>query len=289
MDNTVKDKDLCFEIDPVDFIAKLDHSPDAGQEIFIPSSINYQSQEFIVKIILDGCFVNNRTVKIVNFPQNSQLSSINKYAFSNSLIEKISIPSSLTQIEDFAFSSCKFLKNIEFPDDIKLATLGSNAFSYSSIRRIKIPSSVLKIENGAFYYCQQLFSIEFSEGTKLQSIGKDSFTGCEIETISIPSCVSKLGEFALSKCSRLKTINFSMDSELTSIENEALHGVGKGYVRGKLHFQAYIAEADGDNKTKLTFMGHADPCGSIPAMVYNAAATNQGYSLLNIKKGVEGH
>lgn len=74
----------------------------------------------------------------------------------------------------------------------------------------------------------------------------------------------------------------------TSIENEALHGVGKGYVRGKLHFQAYIAESDGENKTKLTFMGHADPCGSIPAMIYNAVATGQGYNAYTIKKEVEG-
>lgn len=74
----------------------------------------------------------------------------------------------------------------------------------------------------------------------------------------------------------------------TSIENEALHGNGKGYVRGKIIFHAFIAEADGDNKTKLTFLGQADPCGSIPAMIYNAVASGQGYKVGAIKKEAEG-
>ncbi|KAK8839666.1 hypothetical protein M9Y10_032037 [Tritrichomonas musculus] len=74
----------------------------------------------------------------------------------------------------------------------------------------------------------------------------------------------------------------------TSIVNEALHGNTKGYVRGNIVFHAFIAEADGDNKTKLTFLGQADPCGSIPAMVYNAIASHQGYKVGSIKKEAEG-
>ena len=72
----------------------------------------------------------------------------------------------------------------------------------------------------------------------------------------------------------------------TSIENEALHKVGKGYVRGKMIFQGFVAEQDGDN-VKLTFVVQADPCGSVPAMVYNAVATGQGYNLLSMKKALE--
>ena len=72
-----------------------------------------------------------------------------------------------------------------------------------------------------------------------------------------------------------------------SVENDKLHGVGKDYVRSTLYFQAYIAEAEGENKTKLTFVGHADPSGSVPAFVYNAVATGQGYTVVGMKKEIE--
>ncbi|KAK8841484.1 hypothetical protein M9Y10_027103 [Tritrichomonas musculus] len=69
----------------------------------------------------------------------------------------------------------------------------------------------------------------------------------------------------------------------TSIENEALHKVGKGNVRGNMIFQGFVAEPEGDN-IKLTFVVQADPCGSVPAMVYNTVATGQGYNLLSMRK-----
>lgn len=71
----------------------------------------------------------------------------------------------------------------------------------------------------------------------------------------------------------------------TSIENENIHKVGKGYVRGNMIFQGFVAEQEGDN-VKITFVVQADPCGSVPAMVYNAVATGQGYNLLSMRKAL---
>ena len=42
-----------------------------------------------------------------------------------------------------------------------------------------------------------------------------------------------------------------------------------------------------DKQTQLTFLCHADPSGNVPAMIYNVAATNQGYSALRAKKALE--
>ena len=73
----------------------------------------------------------------------------------------------------------------------------------------------------------------------------------------------------------------------TSINNEEMRKVAKGCVRGNMFFQSFICEKTGDNQTKLTFLCHADPSGSIPAMVYNMAATKQGLAALRIKREVE--
>jgi hypothetical protein len=72
----------------------------------------------------------------------------------------------------------------------------------------------------------------------------------------------------------------------TSVDNEALVPPAKGTVRGNMVFQAFIVEPDPAG-SKLTFLCHAEPNGSIPSALYNAAATNQGYSALRFKKALE--
>ena len=73
----------------------------------------------------------------------------------------------------------------------------------------------------------------------------------------------------------------------TSIENDEIQKPQKGYVRGNMFFQAFVVEPEGD-KSKLTFIVHADPCGKVPSAIYNSAATGQGMSALHIKEEVEG-
>ena len=72
-----------------------------------------------------------------------------------------------------------------------------------------------------------------------------------------------------------------------SIDNTELKPVGKGNVRGNMTFQAYILDKDpANNEDRLTFIVHADPCGSIPAMIYNSVATNQGNGARKIRDDV---
>ncbi|EAY10380.1 hypothetical protein TVAG_109640 [Trichomonas vaginalis G3] len=75
---------------------------------------------------------------------------------------------------------------------------------------------------------------------------------------------------------------------IASIDNDDLKPPTKDNVRGKMTFQAFILEQDKDDDAydRLTFVVHADPCGSIPAMVYNAVATKQGYNVLSIRNSV---
>ncbi|KAK8899065.1 hypothetical protein M9Y10_001364 [Tritrichomonas musculus] len=70
----------------------------------------------------------------------------------------------------------------------------------------------------------------------------------------------------------------------TSIENKALYKNTKGYVRGKIFFQAFIAEDNENNTTKFTFLGHADPCGNIPAVFYNKHIIKAIFLVMTEKK-----
>lgn len=69
-----------------------------------------------------------------------------------------------------------------------------------------------------------------------------------------------------------------------SVEHPELHQPTKEFVRARILLQVFIADQDPDNAnaTRLRFVVHADPAGSVPAMVYNMTAVNQGYSVKKI-------
>ena len=62
--------------------------------------------------------------------------------------------------------------------------------------------------------------------------------------------------------------------------------VPKGFVRGLIHFQAYIATPEGPDSTKLDFIVHADPQGSIPGWIYNSVAVSQGNAAKQIRDDI---
>ena len=68
-----------------------------------------------------------------------------------------------------------------------------------------------------------------------------------------------------------------------SIVNDAIKPEVKGFVRAKILTQCYVLEKTEGDAVKLTFIVHADPSGSVPALVYNAIASNQGNSVKKIK------
>ena len=86
----------------------------------------------------------------------SGVTSIGPYAFSScKSLTSITIPSSVTSIGGSAFSSCKSLTRITIPDSV--TSISNHAFSYcDSLTRIKIPSKVSKISYDAFRNCKKL-------------------------------------------------------------------------------------------------------------------------------------
>jgi hypothetical protein len=69
-----------------------------------------------------------------------------------------------------------------------------------------------------------------------------------------------------------------------SVENDAIAPVYRDFVRGKILTQGFVLDKDpASGEPRLTFIAHADPGGSIPAMVYNAVSQKQGYLVKKLK------
>ena len=110
-----------------------------------------------------------------------------------SSVKEIIYPSSVTNIDSYAFENCSNLITITFPDDSKLRLIGKGAFKSISIKEIIIPSSVTNIGNNAFLDCSNLTSITFQHDSKFQSIRLEAFRNAFIIESIIPSSVTNIG------------------------------------------------------------------------------------------------
>ena len=95
-----------------------------SNEVIIPSTFNYLP----VTSIKSYAFNNNQTIKKVTLP--STIKEIESNAFSNSTIKEINIPSACEKIKDAAFYGCENLRSIIVPKTVK--EIGEYAF-YNTI------------------------------------------------------------------------------------------------------------------------------------------------------------
>lgn len=81
------------------------------------------------------------------FPQNSELETIEKYAFFYSSIDNIVFPSKLKKICESAFESYRNLKSVDFQPNSELQIIEKNAFTKSGIESFTIPTSDVILED----------------------------------------------------------------------------------------------------------------------------------------------
>lgn len=84
--------------DKITEIAKIIKFPKAKGDIFISRSIFYDSNEYIIVGIDQKSFHLNNDIHTVEFSEDSNISLIDKEAFSGSSIKSISFPISVKQI-----------------------------------------------------------------------------------------------------------------------------------------------------------------------------------------------
>jgi len=164
--------------------------------VVIPASYND------LPIIVIGTFANT-SITSVTIP--SSVTSIEDWAFYKCTdLTSITIPSSVTSIGNYAFSDCTNLTGITIPSSV--TSIGNGAFSdCTSLTSVTIPSSVTSIGELAFDDCTSLTNVTIQLG--VTSIGQSAFGGCtSLTSVTIPSSVTSIGSFAFQNCTSLTSI-----------------------------------------------------------------------------------
>lgn len=90
-------------------------------------------------------------------------------------VRKMSIPSSVTKIGDYAFYNCTNLSSLTLPSGVK--EIGFSAFQgCKSLTSVTIPSGVKNISSFTFRDCESLRFINLP--SDLKYIGEEAFEGC---------------------------------------------------------------------------------------------------------------
>ncbi|MBQ3404302.1 MAG: leucine-rich repeat protein [Oscillospiraceae bacterium] len=90
-------------------------------------------------------------------------------------LTSISIPGSVTLIDEYAFYNCENLEYVTFSEGLQ--SIGHLAFSEcDKLKSIVIPNSVYEIHSDAFRNCDNLSSVKLGSG--LQTIGTWAFAYC---------------------------------------------------------------------------------------------------------------
>ena len=159
------------------------------------------------------------------------VTAIDDYAFSGcSTLAGIDIPASVTTLGDFAFRSCSALRNVFIPEGV--TSIGASAFfDCTTLQRIDIPATINSIGPFAFEHCPAIQSMSVAVGNPYY----DSRDSCNaiIETASgvliagcmntvIPETVSAIGDNAFSGSFMLTKIN--IPKSVTTIGNYAFTG-----------------------------------------------------------------
>ena len=189
---------------------------------------------FIEKIgpyAFDQC----QKLQFVDIPHDSQLQIIDKCAFSNSLIESLSIPEKLVELKNGWCKGMSHLKNITIHPNNHFYSLYNEkliigksspekesfdvlVFASRDIEKVEIPSFIEIIAPYAFDQCQKLRFVDIPFDSKLRIIDKYAFSNSSIESITIPSQVKKIGKYAFFQCSQLRDVQIPPNSKLQKIE-----------------------------------------------------------------------
>ena len=118
------------------------------------------------------------------------------------------IPSSVTSLGDYAFSTAKNLQKITVPNNV--TTLGEGAFSKTGITNITLPESITNIGFFQFYNCENLE--EVTVNSNLNMTGYEMFQSCPVlKKVTFNGTINKTNSRTFHNCPKLTDVIFHAD------------------------------------------------------------------------------
>gem|GEM_PF-3335005 len=161
----------------------LSDSNSTSESITIPSSISFGGSSYPV-------------------------TEVGRYAFtacsSDTFLTSITIPDTVTRIDNGAFQCQFFLRSLTIPNSV--ASIGVGAFETNyELASLTLGTGLQTIGAYAFVDCYPLSSVAFPDS--LLAVGAFAFAGTALTSVALPSSVEQIGSGAFGSESFLQTVS----------------------------------------------------------------------------------
>lgn len=158
-------------------------------------------------------------VNLLTFGENSKLITLGEAVFTNNIIKKVVIPSSLVTVgsggQGGAFTNAG-IEELIFEENSHLETIATRAFQINKISSVVIPKSVKTISFNAFGN-NAIKNLSFEAGSVLTTIGDQAFSLNALTTEGLgklPSTLTSLGINTFSGNTRLTQITLTSPTDI---------------------------------------------------------------------------
>lgn len=163
------------------------------------------------------------------------ITTLEEYAFDNcSNLTTLTLPNTITESRNYTFDRCSQLKHVHIPDlsswlKIKYTynsghpfwavTSGDLYINGEKLTDITIPEDITTIRFSAFRNCKSLTNITIPN--HVTAIGRLAFDGCDITKIVIPDSVVTISDKIFRDCTKLKEV--TLPQSLTAITEQMFY------------------------------------------------------------------
>ena len=163
----------------------------------------------------------NSTFDNIDLTLYTNIKRISQSLFeNNSNLTSITVPATITNIENNAFLNCTSLKSVTFQSTSTVTNLGENTFqNCSSLTSISIPSSITNIGTNCFKGCSQITDIVFNTPDSDLHISDNAFENTNISHLTLPNLITNIGSNSFLNCNSLQKVTFEHGIPIESTKN----------------------------------------------------------------------
>lgn len=144
----------------------------------------------------------------------------------NPNLKKVTLPDTITVIEDYAFYQCYGLEEINIPQSVE--KIGFQAFYGCALTEVNIPAGVTEIEGFAFEGCNSLQAVHVAQANQ-NYLDQDGilFNHDKTELILYPSAKADTSYTVPAGCTKLESYAFMANQSLQQIDISAVQEMGE--------------------------------------------------------------
>lgn len=172
--------------------------------------------ESSVTKLSENVFQNCTALSFTDIP--TQITSIEKWALSNTACSNVTIPATITTMGDEVFKDCKSLEKVTFAEGFALALPQMTFLNRGALKDVNLVGTMGSIGIRAFDGCGSLTTIYIPQG--IERVGKQSFQNCNhLTNVTLPSTITQINEQAFKGCSTLAQIVVEATTPPTTYAN----------------------------------------------------------------------